>query len=853
MSDNLIQTSFSAGELSPSILARTDLAKYKSGTSKMRNFFVDYRSGASSRPGLEFINFAKSSPIKLVPFQFSSDISYVIEFGDFYCRFYTQGSAVLEAAKNITAINNANPCVITVPGHGYSVGDWIFVRGAGGMIQINNRYYRITNVAGNDLTISMPLGNQINSTGYGVYTSGGTVARVYTIASPYAAADLATLKYAQRGNSLTITHPSYAPQRLTATAGTSWAFSVISFATTVSAPTGLAGVATAAGTANFSYIVTAVDASGQESLPSAALAVNNVVNIQTTAGTITITWTPVAGAISYNIYRSQVAITNPVPTGQAYGFQGQATQATFIDSNVVPDFSQTPPIANNPFAAGNNPACVCFFQQRAYYGGSNNFPATFYASQPGLYDNFNKSDPIIDSDTIEGTLVSIQLNAIKYMLPMPGGLILLTSAGSWQLSSGGGLASTGAVTPSNATANPQAYNGIGDVLPLVVNYDILYVQSKGCIVRDLSYNIYANIYTGADISVLSNHLFFNETIVDWAFAEEPYKIIWSARGDGLFLSLTYVKEQEMFGWAQHDTFGLMKNTCVIREGIEDSLYVGVLRDLGGSSVTVVERMAQRVFPYGAEDAFCVDCGLSSTLPKPAATLVASSSSGAVTFAASAAVFTSGDVGKVLRMDNGIANITGFSSSTIISGVWTQEPNEVVPNDPNETPVPAASGSWSIAMPFSTFVGLDHLEGLQVAILADGGVVPPQTVQNGSIILPSPATKVHVGLPYTCQLQTMPLDAGTPTIQAKRKNINALSLRCANTRGSKVGRGFDFMTAIKQLSPTVILGQPIPLLTGDYRIVMDSVWDVYGQVCIQQDDPLPVTILGLISEVSIGDT
>src|SRR5262245_26127670 len=155
MSDPVMQHSFAAGEIAPSLLARTDLAKYRSGAMTMRNWFVDYRSGASTRNGLEFINHTKYNDrnTRLIPFQFSVEVTYVIEFGDHYCRFYTNGAQVLETAKAITAISNSNPMTVTVPSHGYSVGDWIFISGAGGMTPANNRFYVISSIAGNVLTL----------------------------------------------------------------------------------------------------------------------------------------------------------------------------------------------------------------------------------------------------------------------------------------------------------------------------------------------------------------------------------------------------------------------------------------------------------------------------------------------------------------------------------------------------------------------------------------------------------------------------------------------------------------------------------------------------------------------------
>jgi hypothetical protein len=127
------------------------------------------------------------------------------------------------------------------------------------------------------------------------------------------------------------------------------------------------------------------------------------------------------------------------------------------------------------------------------------------------------------------------------------------------------------------------------------------------------------------------------------------------------------------------------------------------------------------------------------------------------------------------------------------------------------------------------------------------------VVNGSITLPQPATKVVAGLAFTAQLQTMPLDIGEPTIQAKRKNISATTMRVTETRGLYIGSTFDNLVPVKEMNPTVSLGMPIPLVTDDERIIMDPSWNIYGQVCMQITDPLPATILGIINEIAVGDT
>ncbi len=102
------------------------------------------------------------------------------------------------------------------------------------------------------------------------------------------------------------------------------------------------------------------------------------------------------------------------------------------------------------------------------------------------------------------------------------------------------------------------------------------------------------------------------------------------------------------------------------------------------------------------------------------------------------------------------------------------------------------------------------------------------------------------------MQSLYLDVGEPTIQGKRKNISAMTVRVVDTRGLKMGQTFDDLTEYKDRNLNTI-GLPIPLFTGDDRMIIGGGWNEQGQVCIQQDDPLPATILGIIPEIQVGDT
>lgn len=958
---SIIQNSFVAGEISPSLFGRTDLAKWHNGASTMRNFFVNYRGGAASRAGTAYVGMCKQSgnaaPPRDIPFQFNINQGYALEFGDQYMRIKSNGAYVIENTKAITAITKANPGVFTSAAHGYSNGDWIFIQSVGGMTNFNGLTWIVQNVTTNTFTVTDLFGTAVDTTNFSVYTSGGTAARIYTVVSPYAAVDLPYLKFTQSADvmSLTcvnpVTNTEYPPYDLERFGATNWTFTQVSFAAIIAAPTGVVVTAQNSTTVStwYSYLVTAIDRdTGEESVASTPGTVENN-DISINAGSNTITWTAVANASSYNIYKATPSYSVGVPVGTLYGYMSTAfgTQAT--DTNIIADFTKVPPTHRDPFArgaitsititnggtgqaqatigytittatgsgfvglpvvvagvfvamiiqnpgkgyllgdtiaitgahtiqatatlnignqTGTYPSVVAYFQTRRFYADTLNAPDTYFASKPGLFLNMDSSDPVQPNDAIIGTPWAQQIDGVQFMIPMPGGLVVFTGKGAWQIGGGG----TGdAITPSNQVATPQAYNGCNDhVPPIVADYDILYVQAKGSVVRDLSYNFFANIYTGTDKTVLSNHLFVNHTIVQWGYAEEPFKVIWAVRDDGILLSFTYLKEQDVYSWARHDTNGLFMGVCCITEPPVDATYLIIQRYVRGAWRYYSERMDNRYWPT-MESCFCVDAGLSWPMTFPAATLnVLTSGTGTgVHFTTSASVFTAGDIGKIIRVGGGKATVTAYNSGTDVTCTITTAITATIPNDPDNMPVPATSGNWSITPTTTSVTGLNHLEGKIVAILADGSVMPSKVVTNGAVSLPQAYSSIHVGLPYTCQLQSLYLDpSGVPsTMQGKRKNISSVSVRVEASRGIFVGTNqpdasvqpnyatvaWSGLKEVKERGALVNAGASIPLFTGDFYVNVPGDWDVKGQVAIQQNYPLPANILAFITQFVPGDT
>jgi len=756
---------------------------------------------------------------------------------------------------------------MSAPGSAFVAGDLVFSSNTIGMPQADGRYFIVSNVAGPSFDLRNPADPvgavPINSTNWGTYLGGGIVQRVFTIPTPYASSELALLKFSQRTSQMNLTHPNHPPYVLTLISATNWTLAPAVFGSTAIAPFTVNVTASGSGPAFYKYTVTSVDQNGQESQAGAIGHADNVIDLRTTSGSFQISWSPIGGVSAFNVYGATPSLLGSVPDATQFGFIGTTTSNIFIDSNIAPDFTTTPPIHDNPFATFN-PGVSAYFQQRLVYGnGGGDEVDHFWMSKPGAYYNFDISNPSQSDDAVDGKLVSLEVNEIKSMIPMPTGLIVLTTKGAWQISGGAGGVATqgGPITPTTLIATAQAYIGANDVPPILINYDILFVQQKGSIIRDLAYNIYSNIYTGTDISILSNHLFYGHQILEWAYAEEPFKIVWCIREDGTLLSLTILKEQDMFGWSRHDTFGDFKSVATVTEGTVDATYFVVDRPnpLGPNypPVKQIERLAEREFPFGAEDTWAVDAGVKTPANTPNATITmtAPDATGFVGVTANAAVFSSGMIGWILRAGGGILKVVSFGGTTVVGAKIIQPITELIPNDPQKRPDIQPPGKWSIDQPFMHVFGLDHLEGQKVSVLADGGVVNGLTVVDGSITLPAPVTKVVVGLGFQAQLQTMPLDLGqeTNTVQGKRKKIGALTVRVQNSRGVKAGRTFDHLVPIKEMNRVTAMGTASMLITGDERVIIDPLWDVPGQICLQVDDPLPVTVLGVIPEVIIGDT
>lgn len=680
------QPSFTAGELSPALWARVDLAKYASGLKSAKNLFIHPHGGASNRAGLEFVGEAGSSAaIRLIPFQFNTEQSYILEFGIAYIRVYRDGGLVL---------------------------------------------------------------------------SGGLP---YEIPTTYNATSIRNLVVTQEADVMYITDVSNPPAKLSRLADDNWTLTTVTFAPSIAAPATPTAVATVGtGSTTYQYRVAAISAAtGEESLPSSLSA--SITNDLSIAGNRnTITWSAVSGAERYVLYKRDNGVD---------GFIGGTTALSFVDENITADLADTPQTGYNPFTGtGNYPRCSTFVDQRLAFASTLNNPQACWLSQSGNYENFGFSRPRRASDGFEFRIRSRQVNEIRSLLQSRG-LMLLTSGGEFIVTGG----QNEYLAPDTIVVKNQGYRGASTVQPITVGNTVLFAQERGGVIRDFSYEFAEDSFVGKDLTIMARHLFEERSIKAWAYSQAPYSIVWVVLDNGKLVSLTYMKEHDVWGWTQHETDGTFEDVTVIGEGQEDVPYFVVNRTIGGVTRRYIERLHTRYFA-GIEDAFFVDSGLTY--------------SGA--------------------------------PATVISG-------------------------------------LDHLEGKEIVALADGNVVRGLTVNGGAVTLPFAASTVQAGLPYEATLMTLDIDLGQVrglgTVQGRNKSVSEVTLRVERTRGIWIGSRDDTRDSGKLVEykqrATEAWNEAIQQYTGDLRVTPMADWTNGGNVVVKQFDPLPMTILAIMPDMTLG--
>ncbi len=905
-----LQASLTGGEISPSLYGRTDLQKFSTSLASCRNFFVRPTGGASNRAGLEFVYALDPNSLAcLIPFVFSTTQSYMLVFQEGSIKVYTDGAYVANtssfAINNVTVTGLTGSTFIatytTALAHGFSAGNTVTVAD---VVHTFSVWFPVNGSFGiydtpSPTTFRVVFSGPVPG---GAYTSGGTATSAFQLSNPYLSEDLASLRYTQSADVVTIVNQLTKPYEFVRLGATTFTFTAITdfeggpflddnvTSTTVkaSAATG-SGITLTASASIFeaSHVgslfritiedlsaippwepnkliaASGIDPDGQlrRSNGKVYVAVNN--NPAPTAGTFTGTVAPdwddgiqsdgdgnllngtanTRAGVTWQFLHPGFGIARITAIG------GGGTTATADVLDYMPVVS---PAVSTIWAFGawsedqGYPALVTYYQDRLVFASTPGAPQTEWASQTGDYHNFARSSPLVPKDSIRQPLNARQINAIVELIPMDQ-LIALTSSSSWASPKRGED-----WTPTTIGYDPQSFDGAAFLRAIQTGDSALFVQAGGTKVRDLSFKNEAGKFVGDELTVMARHLFDSEhVIVDLDYAKEPHGILWIVRSDGALIGLTYLPEQQVVGWHRHDTDGFFERVCVIPENGVDTPYFVVRRTINGAAVRYLERMSIRD-RSDILDAFFVDSGLTyDGRNTSAATITISGSSfnggDTVTLTASTGIFHSTDVGDAIQFPNADGNVRA-TIKTYIS------PSQVTAT--LQSPVSAslqgvATTTWTFAR--DTFSGLSHLEGKTVAILADGSPEVPQTVVAGTITLPKPAGVVHVGLPYVGEIETLNVNifnSPVPVTDASQV-IPKVSVFVEKTLGMKAGPDennlYDF-----GLQPTDFdYNAPWDLQTEAQDTFVITDWKKRGHVLLRQDNPLPATVLTITPNVEVG--
>ena len=557
-----------------------------------------------------------------------------------------------------------------------------------------------------------------------------------------------------------------------------------------------------------------------------------------------------------------LAVTDATGTGAAVS--AEVTGGVITKVNVTsPGSNYTAPVVTVTTASGgssaafgtpvlsglNYPGAVSYFEQRRVFAGTTNSPQQLWMTRSGTESDMSYRLPVKDDDRISFKVAAREANTIRHIVPLQQ-LMLLTSAAEWRVSP----VNSDAITPTTISVRPQSYIGANNVQPSIVNNSMVYCAARGGHVRELGYSWQSNGYITGDLSLRAAHLFDNYEISDMCYSKSPHPLIWFISSTGYLLGLTYVPEQQIGAWHWHDTDGTFESCANVAEGAEDHVYVVVKRTVNGNSVRYVERMASNAFD-SIDDCFFVDSGLTYDGNNTTATTVTVSGgtlwgpTELLTITASTSIFAypaTTDVGDafVFTATDGTQyrlTIESCSSTTVVQARSDKVLAVAFRN------VPISNGAFAR----NSVGGLSHLEGKTVSILADGAVMPSKVVVGGSVSIDRAAVKIHVGLQYLSDLQTLPLAINIEAFgQGRVKNINQAWVRVFRSSGLFVGPTADKLTEAK-MRTNEPYGSPPSLRSDEISVNITPTWAQSGQIYIRQADPLPLTVVGVTIEAVVG--
>lgn len=573
-----ILESFNTGEMSPLLAGRVGFEKYPNGASILENFIPTTQGPNQRRAGTRYVYPVKDNlkKVLLIPFEYSVTQAYMLEFGDYYVRFFTW-DATTKVRGILTLLGI--PVEVATP---YSVADLYNVDGtprlrfvqSGDFLYLSHSKYqqqilrRLTATSFSIAAYEVSGGpwKSLNSTTTTVYSSAETGSVTLTAsASLFQSGHVGSLFYLESRD-------------------------------TNAVPAWEVGKAITAGARRRS------DAKTYEALNSATTGTSRPVHTEGALidGDTGVQWQYRDAGYGY------VRIT---------GFtSATVVTATVIDrlpSQVIGAGLATARWAYSEWSTVEGwPSDVVFFRERLWFGRGQ----TLWGSVSADFTDFapRTYGQVTADMAITVLLVSGKINDVQWMAA-DRDLVAGTAGGEFAI---GELTNGEPLGPANKRSRVMSVFGSRAIPPIKNVESLLFVHRSGLKARETSYDFGSDGYKSSDTTVLSEHITASG-VTQMAFAPDPDQVVWCIRTDGTLIGFTWNNEQAVRGWHRHviGGAGIVESIAVMpaAEGDRSELWLVVRRTINGVTKRYVEYMDR---PYRIGDAqssqFYVDSGLTYT-------------------------------------------------------------------------------------------------------------------------------------------------------------------------------------------------------------------------------------------------
>ena len=476
------------------------------------------------------------------------------------------------------------------------------------------------------------------------------------------------------------------------------------------------------------------------------------------------------------------------------------------------------------------PQAVTFHDNRLYFGGVRDKPASVIASRVGEYFNFDIGSAAAD-DAIDVTVAGDRVNEIRHLVSSRN-LQVFTDGGEFFVPTS---TDTSAVTPSNIIFMRQTPYGCNRAKPVIFDGATIYAQKNGRAIREYLYSDVETAYASTSISILASQLINNpvDMTMITGSTTKPEQFAFFTNTDGTLALFHSIRSERIAGWTLWTTRTGDEFRSIT--AVNENLFCVVKRSLEGSTVYTLEKFAE-------SDALTLDSSGVTTLNQQGAPKVNGGSQS----------------GSTLNVDgytsapnpNDIITIAGNSTEYTIQTVnatasgYTLVLNKTLAATPSDNAVITIVQGRLHNTP-------THLTSTSVYAV-DGTMALGTFTTTGSDTITlneAHAAGVNIGFDYTPTLETMPIDRdvsnGPLTGEIKRisravvdvSNTLNVALQAADKEAkSLIIRQVDFNVA-----------QSVAAVTGKKEFYFLG-YDRTPTVKITQTEPLPLTLLGMAIEV-----